>query len=144
MPRLFGTDQGAAGKPACPTHRKPAFMTACVPGGHARLPSFALTGGLPPVVAAFLLLPGRPGALLRPAPLRTGRASFPASGSSKPYGFVGVPQFGAEAVSALGVYETGSSRLRAAWPRRGRDDSGAGGQPLLPIARGLWLVLDGE
>jgi hypothetical protein len=28
--------------------------------------------------------PGRPGALLRPAPLRTGRARFPASGSSKP------------------------------------------------------------
>jgi predicted pyridoxine 5'-phosphate oxidase superfamily flavin-nucleotide-binding protein len=27
---------------------------------------------------------GRPGALLRPAPLRTGRATFTASGSSKP------------------------------------------------------------
>src|SRR5205814_6335761 len=30
--------------------------------------------------------PGRPGALLRPAPLRTGRACFHASGSSKPAG----------------------------------------------------------
>ena len=45
-----------------------------------------------PLLAEILLIgaalvrasPGRPGALLRPAPLRTGRASFPASGSSKP------------------------------------------------------------
>ena len=33
--------------------------------------------------------PGRPGTLLCPAPLRTGRAAFTASGSSKPWRFAG-------------------------------------------------------
>ena len=37
-------------------------------------------------------LSGRPGALLRPAPLRTGRARFRASGSSKPGWLVGGQQ----------------------------------------------------
>jgi len=34
--------------------------------------------------------PGRPDALLRPAPLRTVRAAFTAHGSSKPLGLAGV------------------------------------------------------
>ena len=38
-------------------------------------------------------MPGRPGALLRPAPLRTGRAAFTASGSSKLVGSVGVTPY---------------------------------------------------
>ena len=83
--RLFGTAQGAAGKPAGPTHRKPAFMTACVPGGHEWLPSFALTGGLPPVVAAFLLF-AKPGHPLLASLLLTTRSKrkSPASSSGLP------------------------------------------------------------
>jgi len=83
--RLFGTAQGAAGKPAGPTHRKPVFMTACVPGGHAWLPSFALTGGLPPVVAAFLLF-AKPGHPLLASLLLTTRSKrkSPASSSGLP------------------------------------------------------------
>ena len=43
----------------------------------------------PDTLLAFLS--GRPGALPRPAPLRTGRAAFTASGSSKPWRVMGTP-----------------------------------------------------
>ena len=62
--------------------------------------------------AMWTAFPGRPGALLRPAPLRTGLAGFLASGSSKPCGLAGGQKCWAAAVVggvpmlAVGVYET--------------------------------------
>ena len=40
--------------------------------------------GRRPTTRCVSSLSGKPGTLLCPAPLKTGRASFPASGSSKP------------------------------------------------------------
>src|SRR5204863_289844 len=48
------------------------------------------------------VLSGKPGTLLCPAPLRTGRASFPASGSSKPWWLVGGQKRWAAAVGVPG------------------------------------------
>src|SRR5204863_7814266 len=90
---------------------------------------------------AVALMSGKPGTLLCPAPLRTGRASFPASGSSKPCWLVGGQKRWAAAVGAAGVYETVVSLVRHAVRRLDDHDRRAGGrQPCLPIARGLWLV----
>ena len=47
-------------------------------------PLDAKPGRYKPPDALVRFLPGRPGALLRPAPLRTGHAPFNASGSSEP------------------------------------------------------------
>jgi hypothetical protein len=47
-------------------------------------PLDAKPGRYRPPDTLLKFLPGRPGALLRPAPLRTGLAAFTASGSSKP------------------------------------------------------------
>src|ERR1700758_2171163 len=79
-------------------------------------------------------------------PSEPGRAAFTASGSSKPRLLVGVGQGQAAALAAAGVYETGVSLLRPArFPRRDRVDRLAGvGEPLFPLARVLWPVLDGD
>src|SRR5680860_406996 len=90
---------------------------------------------------------GRPGALLRPAPLRTGLAAFTASGSSKPRGLAGRQKCCARAVAevpalALGVDETEFRLVRRAVPPHGEVALGyrlAGGrQPLFPL---LWAYL---
>ena len=101
----------------------------------------------PDRLLAFLA--GRPGALLRPAPLRTGRAAFTASGSSKPRGIVGVQKCRPLLWAPWGW------RWQRAWMSRGslrptcrrshgdRDDRLAGGpQPVFPLAWALWLVGD--
>src|SRR5680860_1841236 len=89
---------------------------------------------------------GRPGALLRPAPLRTGLAAFTASGSSKPRGLAGRQKCCARAVAevpalALGVDETEFRLVRRAVPPHGEVALGyrlAGGrQPLFPL---LWAL----
>ena len=68
----------------------------------------------------------------------TGRASFPASGSSKPCWLVGGQK---RRAVAMGVYETVFSLVRCAGHRLDdRDRRAGGGQPLRPIARGLWLL----
>src|SRR6516164_3165585 len=79
-------------------------------------------------------------------PSEPGRAAFTASGSSKPGWLVGVVQCRAAAFAAVGVYETGVSLLRRArFPRRDRVDRLAGGgEPLFPLPRVLWPVLDGD
>jgi hypothetical protein len=62
-------------------HADPALKEQAI----ARLAPFgAKPGRYRPSDALLAFLPGRPGALLRPAPLRTGHAPFNASGSSKP------------------------------------------------------------
>src|ERR1035441_11102944 len=85
---------------------------------------------------------GRPSALLRPAPPRTGLAAFTASGSSKPRRLAGGQKFRALAGpgmmhgAALGGYETGFGLVRrAVVPESDLDDRLLGGcQPLLPLA----------
>jgi hypothetical protein len=86
------------------------------------------------------------GALLRPAPLRTGRAAFTASGSSKPLRLAGRQKCCAAAGAdgsalAIGVYETGFDFVRCAvLPHHDvlLDQRFAGGrQPLFPLARAL-------
>jgi len=79
--------------------------------------------------------PGRPGALLRPAPLRTVRAAFTAHGSSKPLGLAGVQMlrvaatFGGVPSLAAGVDETGVGLVRrVVHSGGGRDDRRAGGR----------------
>ena len=87
---------------------------------------------------------GRPDALLRPAPLGTGRAGSLASGSSEPWWLVGGQKCLASAVVAVGMYETGFSRVRRGLLRHDRDDRGAGaGQPVFPLFGGLGPVLGG-
>jgi hypothetical protein len=98
-------------------------------------------------------LSGRPSALLRSAPLRTGRAAFTASGSSKPIGVAcgqkcrvtAVAAGGVPAV-AVGVCETVFGFVRRAVAPRGdvNDRLAGGGLPLLPLAWGLWRVLCGQ
>src|SRR5450759_3729038 len=97
-----------------------------------------------PVGDLFVLLPGRPGALLRLAPLRTGRARFRASGSSKPWRLTGgqkcwpVVITGGVLVMAVGVYETGFGLFRRVVLPYGDlgDRLAGGGLPLLPLAWG--------
>ena len=96
------------------------------------------------------LPPGRPGALPRRAPLRTGRAAFTAHGSSKPLGRVGVqmlrslPRPAVAAVERVGEAGFGFVR-RAVRPGGGRDDRYAGvGQPLFPLVGVLGWVVDGR
>ena len=79
---------------------------------------------------------GRPGALRRRAPLRTGRARFRASGSSKPWWLAGGV--------AVEVDETGFGGVRAGCVPDDVDRLASGGQPVLPVAWGLWAVLVGE
>src|SRR5205807_8604155 len=86
-------------------------------------------------------LADRPGALRRRTLLRTGRASFPASGSSKPCWLVGGQKCRSAAVGAAGVYETVVSLVRRVGHWLDDHDRRAGGrQPCFPIARGLGLV----
>ena len=51
-----------------------------------------------------------------------------------------------ESVLAVGVYETGFGLARrAVLPGNDLDDRLAGGcQPVLPLAWGLWLLIDGQ
>ena len=71
-------------------------------------------------------LSDRSGASRRRTLLRTGRASFPASGSSKPWWLVGGQKCRAVAV---GVYETVFSLVRRASRLDDRDRRAGGGQP---------------
>ena len=91
-------------------------------------------------------MPGRPGALLRPAPLRTGRARLCASGSSKPLGLAGGQKCRAISLPgvlpvAVSVQETECSLVRRAARLGGDRVAGhrlAGDrQPLLPLVRAL-------
>jgi hypothetical protein len=90
--------------------------------------------------------PGRPGALLRPAPLRTGRARFHASGSGKPCWLAGGQKCQARAFS--GVLPVAVSVQEAEFSLAGlavrlKDDGVAyhclagDRQPLFPLARAL-------
>ena len=95
--------------------------------------------------------PGKPGASLRRAPLRTGRAPFDASGSNKRQGLAGGQKrwafaaAGAVPVAAVGVHETAVGFVRGVeLPHGGLDDRRADGvQPSLPLARALRLLVDG-
>ena len=78
-------------------------------------PLAAKPGRYRPSDSLLAFLPGSPGALLRPGPLRTGRARFHASGSSKPQRLAGWqkcwaralgPAAGDEPSTAVGMYET--------------------------------------
>ena len=76
--------------------------------------------------------PGRPDALLRPAPLRTVRAAFTAHGSSKPLGLAGVQMLRVAALS--GGVSSEAANVGEAWfvrravrPAVGLDDRRAGG-----------------
>src|ERR1019366_8565345 len=93
---------------------------------------------------------GRPGALLRPAPLRTGLATFTASGSSKHPGPTGRPKSCGRALAdvsalALGVDETEFGLVRRAVLPHGEVALGyrfAGGrQPLFPFLWVLWRTV---
>src|SRR5690348_7142985 len=84
----------------------------------------AAVGEIPPELARALW-PGRPGALLRPAPLGTGHASFPAPRLGQAFGARGGQKCWALAVSggtpgAVSVQETESALVRGA-ARRGGD-----------------------
>ena len=74
----------------------------------------------------------RSGALRRRTLLRTGRARFRASGSSKPWWLAGGV--------AVEVDETGCSGVRGGCVPDDVDRLASGGQPLLPFAWGLWAV----
>jgi hypothetical protein len=82
-----GLDDQQASRTAKPALSHGELKQQSRPSRRPRLPTRACDS------AALLLLPGRPGALLRPAPLRTGRAAFTASGSSKPVRSVGVTPY---------------------------------------------------
>jgi hypothetical protein len=87
--------------------------------------------------SAAIGMSGRPGALRRRAPLRTGRARFRASGSSEPCWLAGG--------LTVEVDETGwSSLVRRAWVPDDVDRLAGGRQPLFPLVWGLWPVLDGD
>jgi len=96
--------------------------------------------------------PGKPGTSLCPAPLRTGRAPFDASGSSKPRRLAGGQKRRSLATAsialtvAVGVYETGCGLVRRTGLPHGdlSDRLAGGGQPLLPLTRALRLIVDGQ
>jgi hypothetical protein len=93
---LTTSRRGHAARPRCPAERSELRQLVPTVVIGARMPATFKCHGL--ILAALYSLigkiahrhcahwPGRPGALLRPAPLRTGRARFHASGSSKPVG----------------------------------------------------------
>src|SRR6266498_4470519 len=94
--------------------------------------------------------PGSGDALLRPRPLRTGRAAPTASGSSKPQGLAGRQKCWAAAfapAAAVGVHKTRRGGLvRRAAARVGGDRTFAdrltdGLEPLFPRLGMLWLLV---
>ena len=89
---------------------------------------------------------GRPSALRRSAPLRTGRARFRAPGSSKPRRLVGGRKCRAAAgVAAAGVYETGFLLVGRAVAGDDLDERLSGGhQPPFPFVGVLWSVAIGQ
>src|ERR1035437_3360464 len=105
----------------------------------------------PGVRTHALTSPGRPGALLRPAPLRTGLARCRASGSSKPKRLAGRAEVlgrchGVLTAAAFCVYETEAAGL--ARPVALPEDQALLAQrlpgnanPLLPLGRGLRRVI---
>jgi hypothetical protein len=90
------------------------------------------------------LWPGRPDALLRPAPLRTGRARFHASGSSKPVGVdrlvvvrrhaASLGPFTAEAASNLSSGSDSSSTSSWSSPDPRQHPFGSGHQAQYPAS----------
>lgn len=83
--------------------------------------------------------------MLRPTRLRSGRASFPASGSSKPCWLVGGQKRRVAVLEAAGGCETVFTLVRVGRPRRGDRDSRADGrEPPLALIWGLWPMVDGE
>jgi len=118
-------------------------------------PLAAKPGRYRPSDSLLAFLPGSPGALLRPGPLRTGRARFHASGSSKPQRLAGWQKRwtralgGREPSTALGMHETEvSGFVRLAVPPVGdmllAERLLGGTHPLLPLTRALGRVVGME
>ena len=117
---------------------------------HRRRDPTAHPGCSDPCLVRHAVWPGRPGALLRPAPLRTGRARFRASGSSKPRGLADGQKCWAVAGPgvipvAVCVHKAECSLVRCSV--RPHDDGivdyclAGDRQPLFPFARALrWPV----
>ena len=91
-------------------------------------------------------LSGSGGALLRPRPLRTGRATFIAPGSSRPRRDLGVRSCwaaGGVSPSACGVDQAGSLIVREALSGLG-DRLAVVLEPLLPLLGAGWLLVRGQ
>ncbi len=106
------------------------------PGGTRRVIATATTERPASAASSRSRSSGRPGVLRRRAPLGTGRASLPASGSSKPWWLAGGV--------AVEVDETGCSLVRVGCVPDDVDRLASGGQPVLPFAWGFASVLVGE